>query len=265
MLSLITAVSYLGAVGNGRTRPVRLEAIDEAGQYVETVTKFSAGCDRGVTNLAVEAICASLAVDLGLPVPEPYLVQVDRDIIDEIPDSELQNLILASEPLGFGSKQLPPGFFTWALNTPIHADMIFDALGVYVFDCFIQNIDRKPKNPNCLTNGTKIGIFDHEISLNTKGVLFWKAPWETGGLDDFASPDKHIFYNGLCGSSNAAIHLHAVAERWQAISAKRIEEYGRAIPPGWQRGNEVQDMLNYLNDLISNLDNAMAKVRRVLS
>lgn len=265
MLSLITAVSYLGAVGSGRTRPIRLEAIDETGHYIETVTKFSAGCDRGVTNLAVEAVCASLAVDLGLPLPEAFVVQLDRDIIDEIPDSELQELILASDPLGFGSRQLPPGYFAWALNTPIHADMVIDALGVYVFDCFLQNIDRKPTNPNCLTNGTKIGIFDHEISLNTKGVLFWKAPWETGGLDDFASPDKHIFYNGLRGSGIAATQLSSVAQRWQTISAKRIEEYGSTVPSGWLQGSEVQDMLIYLQDLICNLDDAMAEVRRVLS
>ena len=197
MLSQVTAVNYIGAVGNGRTTPVRLEAVTDDGEYVELVGKFSGGCDRGVTSLAVEALCAALAADLDLPVPEPFIVEVEPDFITHVPDTNVKAILQQSCRLGFGSRHLPPGFFTWARNSELHDRSRSTALAIYVFDCLVQNIDRTPENTNCLTNGQAIGIFDHEIALNTSGVLFWKPPWEPGGLDDFAKPEKHIFFSNL--------------------------------------------------------------------
>lgn len=196
MLSQVTAINYIGPVGNGRTTPVRLEAMTDDGEYVELVGKFSDGCDRGVTSLAVEAICAALAADLELPIPEPFIVEVESDFITHIPDLNVKTILQNSCRLGFGSKHLPPGYFTWAANSELHESSRASALAIYVFDCLTQNIDRSPENPNCLTNGQAIGIFDHEIALNTNSVLFWKPPWEPGGLQDFALPDKHIFSAG---------------------------------------------------------------------
>lgn len=171
MLSQVTAVNFIGAVGNGRTKPVRLEALAEDGTYVELVAKFSAGCDRGVTSLAVEAICAALAADLDLPIPEPFIVEVEPDFLFVVPDPEIRDILQASCPLGFGSRHLPSGFLTWPGYSQVHEASRATALAVYVFDCLIQNIDRSPKNPNCLTDGKEFGIFDHEIGhLSSAGA-----------------------------------------------------------------------------------------------
>ena len=265
MLSQVTAVNYIGKVGNGRTTPVRLEAISDDGEYVELVGKFSGGCERGVTNLAVEAVCAALAADLGLPIPEPFIVEVERDFITHIPDADVKTILQRSCRLGFGSKHLPPGYFTWALHSELHESSRPAALAIYVFDCLIQNIDRMPKRPNCLTNGQSIGIFDHEIALNTSGVVLWKPPWESGGLDDFANPDKHIFFSNLKSYSGRYAELTNIEERWESIPADRFQSYESAIPSDWTKGPEVQDMLNYLLDVKSNLHNCFVEIRRILS
>ena len=265
MLSQVTAVNYIGAVGNGRTTPVRLEAVTDDGEYVELVGKFSGGCDRGVTSLAVEALCAALAADLDLPVPEPFIVEVEPDFITHVPDTNVKAILQQSCRLGFGSRHLPPGFFTWARNSELHDRSRSTALAIYVFDCLVQNIDRTPENTNCLTNGQAIGIFDHEIALNTSGVLFWKPPWEPGGLDDFAKPEKHIFFSNLKSYSGRYDELISIEKCWHAIAIDRLESYASAIPSDWMPGSEVQDMLGYLIDVKSNLRECFAEIRRVLS
>lgn len=265
MLSQVTAVNYIGAVGNGRTVPVRLEAITTDDEYVELVGKFSAGCDRGVTSLAVEAICASLAADLELPIPEPFIIEVETDFISHIPDDTIRQILQNSCPLGFGSKHLPAGFFTWATKSDVHDRARDTALSIYVFDCLIQNIDRKPVNPNCLTNGSELGIFDHEIALNTSGVLFWEPPWERGGLDDFAHQDKHIFFSNLKSYSARYTELEKIEARWQDLPTERLRSYTTSIPGEWIQGSEVQEMLNYLLDLKSNLKESFGEIRRILS
>jgi len=264
VLDHLEVVNYLGPVGNGRTKPCRLEATRNDDEYVEVVAKFSNGCDRGVTSLAVEAICAMLACDLDLPMPEPFTVSLDTDLIREIPDDEIRGIISRSDECGFATKQLPPGYATWAKNHQVHADAICDAVGVFIFDCFTQNIDRLPTNPNCITNGRLFGIFDHEISLNTSNVLFWKPPWDVGGLGDFASNEKHLFYNVLAGKKSAFDQVEIVESRWQTLSVERLQAYGEALPPSWVLDTKVQTMLSYLEDLLNNLAPAIAEVKRVL-
>jgi len=264
VLDHLEGVSYIGPVGNGRTKPCRLEAVRADEEYVEVVAKFSDGCERGVTSLAVEAICACLACDLNLPMPEPFTVSLDADLIAEIPDIEIGKLINSSDQVGFATEHLPSGYATWARNHQIHPDALCDAFGVFIFDCFIQNIDRLPSNPNCITNGTKFGIFDHEISLNTAGVLFWRPPWETGGLQDFASNEKHLFFNALHGNRTALQYIDSAEQQWQALSSARIQDYGNALPPNWIVDNKVQEMLSYLDDLRSNLTPAFAEIKRIL-
>ena len=158
MLERTVANRYIRAVNNGRTRPCRIEVIRERGDYTDVVAKFSGGCDRGVTSLAIEAICAMLAADLNLPIAEPLLVEIDEDFINLVPLKDMKNLLSGSNSIGFGSAHLPNGYAIWATGTKIPPALVADAVGVLAFDLLIQNIDRKPSNPNCLTNGKSIGI-----------------------------------------------------------------------------------------------------------
>lgn len=46
------------------------------------------------------------------------------------------------------------------------------AAEVFLFDAIIVNADRRPANPNCLTSGNEIAIFDHELSFSQAQELF---------------------------------------------------------------------------------------------
>lgn len=79
MLRPVTAVRFDGRTKVGRTAPCRLTCAHSNGAKVEVVAKFSGGCDRTVASLVIESLTAMLGADLGLPVPEPFIVVVDDD------------------------------------------------------------------------------------------------------------------------------------------------------------------------------------------
>jgi hypothetical protein len=79
MLERSTAIRFHRPMTSGKTRPCLLTCQLADGVEVEAVVKCSAGCERGVGGLVVEAIAAMLAADLDLPVPRPLLVAFDSD------------------------------------------------------------------------------------------------------------------------------------------------------------------------------------------
>ena len=72
MLDDVVAVRFHKPMDVGRTTPLLIVAQRADGQEVEMVAKFSKGADIGAGGLMREALCAMLASDLGLPVPEPF-------------------------------------------------------------------------------------------------------------------------------------------------------------------------------------------------
>lgn len=180
MLDLITANRFDRRMGSGKTKPLLLSCVAANGNEVEAVTKVSAGCERGVGGLVAEAITAMLAVDLDLPSPEPFLVQLDRDFIETWPDTDAQALAKKSAAIGFGSKKLPNGFTTWPIDNAIPPHLRVTAAEIFAFDALTLNDDRRPNNPNCLCDGSDFAIFDHELELHNRGGDWPKAPMEGG-------------------------------------------------------------------------------------
>ena len=82
MLKRIKPIQYLKAIKTGRTEPLFIVCEMDNGSTVEVVAKFSAGCFENNINLAKEVIGACLAGDLGLPVPVPFLIEIDQDWIN---------------------------------------------------------------------------------------------------------------------------------------------------------------------------------------
>jgi hypothetical protein len=106
MLETITPVRYHSAVSSGRTKPSRIECEKLDLSTVEVVAKFSAGCDRKEVSLAMEVVAACLAADLGLPIPKPYLLDMQPSFVNTVPDTERQAAMTASN--GIISGQPPP-------------------------------------------------------------------------------------------------------------------------------------------------------------
>lgn len=263
MLSQVTAVRFDGRAKSGRTIPCRLtcEAADRA--EVEVVAKLSAGCDRKVTALVMEAIAAMLAADLDLPVPEPFLVSLEPEFIAGLPDETVADMARRSNPVAFGSKHLPPGYTSWPVGKAIPKDAMATAAEIFAFDALIANDDRRPVNPNCLFSGASLAIYDHEMAFFTEGIIGWQPPWVIGSLESFRQTRRHLFSEQLYGK---AVNLDRLAGAWLAVTDERLAAYRAALPDAWNTASQHADQaLLYIGQVRDNIEAALQEVRRAIS
>lgn len=262
MLDTAVATRFIKKMSAGKTRPALLACDVVPDREVELVTKFSAGCEQGVLALAAEAIAAMLAADLDLPCPEPFLVRVDPDFVEVIPDREVAAQARKSSPVAFGSIALPPGFGVWPIGRPLPKAMIQAGAEIIAFDAMIQNPDRRPENPNCLYQGNTWAIFDHDLAFTGSLVIGWHPPWQIGALDWLIRPGGHVLAGLLRGKSVDFARLRGA---WDAITDQRLGQYRAALPPEWRDADPfVGRTLSYLATLRDNAQSVLDEVMRVL-
>jgi hypothetical protein len=187
MLDRLSPIGFDRSMATGRTRPVLLTCENQAGAEVTVIGKFSANCDEGVANLAREAMAACVAGDLGLPIPQPFLIDINANWAASVPDGPQRVAIAASSPVAFGSKFAGTQFAGWNRGRNLRPGMVPTALGILVFDAIVQNPDRRISNPNCLILGDELRIFDHELCFMQRLILGWQPPWVDGSLQAFIS------------------------------------------------------------------------------
>lgn len=263
LLSLVSATSFIRPTDRGKTGPLMLLCERQDGSEVEVVAKFSGGCDEKEVNLARETIAVCLAAELGLPVAEPMVVAASPEWINSIPNPTVRAKVAASCPLAFGAKLVTGQYSVWNTGTSVTEAMLLTAAAIFTFDAIIQNVDRRDENPNCLVNGEKILIFDHEMTFMHKLLLGWKPPWVLGSLHNFERPGRHIFRPSLLGR---AIDFEPIKALWLKITDQRLEEYRAAIPQEWG-GNQgpIDAALSLIRDARDNIDGCLQEISRVLT
>ncbi len=265
MLATVTAIRFDKAVGSGKTKPAILTCVRDDGTEVELVAKFAAGCEMKQRSLVAEVLAALLAADLDLPVPEPFLVNAEADFVATIPDPEIRQRAQASLGWNFGSRKLPPGFGALPIDRPLPQSLVPLAGEILAFDTFTANPDRTVANPNCLTNGRELAIYDHELAFFMDGILGWKPPWEPGAVQfpKGRSPKtRHVFVEELRG---AGLDFRRFVGAFDVVSAERLREYQAALPVQWTGdGRAVEGILGYLATLKQNLDLAIEQLTEAL-
>lgn len=260
MLTTVRPIQFNGRLCGGRTRPCMLTAERPDGSKVELVGKFSEGC--GEFGLAMEVIAARLASDLQLPVPVPYLIDVDPGWVASVSDAEHRELIARSSSVAFGSTLVTGGFSAWSRGNKITKAMAPKALAIFVFDLVTNNTDRRDEKPNCLVRGDEIVIIDHELAFLTEGILGWQPPWMKGSLQSFATPGAHIFWAGLRGKSHS---YGEIGRAWQGLSGGRVRGYESLIPPAWASAQTAVDRaLNLVLGVCEHITDCLKEVDRVL-
>ncbi|MCJ2107006.1 hypothetical protein MKK70_16800 [Methylobacterium sp. E-041] len=263
MLARVRPVDFVRVSPSGRTQPVILTCEKQDGDNIDVIAKFSAFCDEGVSNLIREVIAACLAGDLGLPLPEPVLIEIDDQWVSIIPDASLRARIAASARVAFGSKFAGPQFTAWSTGTTlldIHAPL---ATAVFAFDGITQNVDRRSDNPNCLVRGDAIRIIDHELAFTHGLVIGWRPPWAQGGLRAMETPGYHIFRAGLRGRQ---IDFGPIRAAWVGLSDGRIDSYAQLLPPEWAAGAGVAAAaVALIKEARDNIDACLTEVQRVLA
>ncbi len=262
MLEKVEATRFDRVMSKGRTTPLLLAAEYSDGRSVELIGKFSHGGQIGAIGLAREAISAMLAADLDLPVPKPLLVTISDAFIETVPNPAAAALLRQSLRVGFGSSRLPNGYSVWSDGNGVPKRMLAQAAEIFAFDALIQNADRHPINPNMQVKGEQLAIYDHELAFIWEGVLFWKPPWEAGGLDNIAQPDRHVFFTAI---KSQALDFSRLIGAWEAISDNRLAQYQAALPAEWNGASDmIGKVLGFVRQLRDNIRPAMKEMKKVL-
>ncbi len=219
MLRTVTATRYVLPFHEGSSLPALMEA-DDDGLYVVKLR----GAGQGPKALIAELLAGELAREAGLAVPEIVLVELSRALGTAEPDPEIAELLERSAGLNLGLDYLP-GSITF---DPVVGPAPDAALAsrVVLFDAFVTNIDRTPKNPNLLLWHARLRLIDHGAAL------YFHHGWGPrdrldGSRDPFPLVNRHVLLRWASGLPDAAAHLSSVLTR------ERVDHVVAQIPPRW--------------------------------
>jgi hypothetical protein len=266
MLDTVVASRFVKRLTTGRNTPLLLEAERQDGSFVEVVAKFD-GAECGKGGLVREAVAGMLAADLGLPIPECFVVEIPAGFHDTIPTREVEarKLVKASGSRIFGSA-FHEGWYILPVGYSIPSETTAEAAEVLAFDGICLNGDRRPEKPNCLHKGSQIMMIDHEMALNHYGIgtILNPFPWKLGSLTPFSSPPtEHVFYKGTKGK---ALPEERLESQFGVVTQVKIANYLAAVPADWDPSGDVGlGIGDYLAQALINMGNSFTEVRRLLA
>lgn len=262
LIRRVKAIEFTRRTGNGRTSPAFLVAESMNGDELELVAKLPSECMEGARSLAREAICACLAGDLGIRVPEPLYVEMSPLWINSIRDAGWAAMARKGPLVAFGSTYIGGGYSAWQHPRAMSDAMISEVAAALVFDCAIENSDRRAENPNCLHSGEKFYLFDHELCFPPI-LIGQPKPWAVGGLRDFETPGRQIFADAL---RKRNVDWAPIIDRWNSLSDAMIDDYGRDLPPEWiGAATAVADARQKIRQARDNIQGLIVEIGRVLT
>jgi hypothetical protein len=174
-------------VGTRYVVPLReggsLPAVVDTDAHGTFVVKFR-GAGQGPRALIAEALVAGIAVQVGLPVPTPAILDLDDGFGRGEPNPEIQDILRGSVGANFGLEFLPGAL---AFDPAVDALLVppeFAAEVVWL-DAYVTNVDRTARNTNLLVSGGRVWLIDHGAAL------FFHHRWP-GWRDRIQSPFAQI-------------------------------------------------------------------------
>ncbi|MDB4946917.1 MAG: hypothetical protein JWP97_6451 [Labilithrix sp.] len=216
----VQAVRYVLPFKQGGSVPALVEA-DDLGMYVVKLR----GAAQGAKALVAELLGGEIGRALGLPVPEIVLVELDARLSDSEPDPEIAVPLERSAGLNLGLDYLPGSITFDPAARGKKVDPRAASLTV-LFDAFITNVDRTPRNANLLRWHERLWLIDHGASLFFHHGWSPAAPLD-GADDPFAHVTSHVLLPWASDLEGAAATLRRVLETplFQRIAAE--------VPDGW--------------------------------
>lgn len=230
-LPLLTATRWIDFKGSGRTQPAVIACDLADGGEVECVVKLSGHKESAPHQPVCELIAALLAVDLGLPVAEPLLVEITPEFAARaVPAMNTSARIRCQQAVGwaFATRHLPSGFSAIPIGKPPARALIPTLAELYAFDGLIQNADRTAKNANCLVKGLDLRFFDHDQAFGFLLDLFGSRP--ISKVETYAFLTGHIARPHLTRDRTV---FNRIEGAWEAIDDLTVAAYRDLIPDVW--------------------------------
>jgi hypothetical protein len=219
MLRTVRAARYVLPFRQGGSVPALVEA-DDLGLYVVKLR----GASQGPKVLVAELVAGEVARAAGLLLPEIVFVDLDRELAESELDPEIFAPLEASAGLNLGLDYLPGSITFDPVVGP--APDAATASRIVLFDAFVTNVDRTPRNTNLLCWHERLWLIDHGASL------YFHHGWRPsdrleGSNDPFVEVAQHVLLPWAGALGAAAAHLGAV------VTNELIDRVVEQIPASW--------------------------------
>jgi hypothetical protein len=245
----LTAFEYRKRLKGGRSRPMLVVCLDDAGDEHQVVLKLRevpvSDHSFGPASLACELVCAILARMAGLSVPDYAVVRINdkRGFIRSVPDREARQELGSSLGENFGSKYLED-HANYIPALPMGSVGRMRLEGVLAFDAYVLNNDRKASNPNLIVRGDSIVLIDHSLGFPHIASPGIAAPWNEWLPDE--SVREHCTYSHLRGNGPTfEAFIDFVNDELTDDDCRTIIDL---VPDAWQRKGvrDKNSILRYL-------------------
>jgi hypothetical protein len=243
-------------MANGRTSPVLITGID-GDIPTDYVVKLNGGMDLGSKGAVFEVTASILASELGISRPSPAIIFLSEDFIEIVAGIVPDKRAILQRSIGwnFGT-ELMKDIATWPVDAKIPASMIDMAADIFAFDALIQNPDRMFNNPNLVTQGDTIRIFDHECAFS-----FWNSIPRSSRAWDLSHGDyleKHALRAGL---RQANVNWSNVIGKIGSLTPSIFVQIRQSLPQDWN-ADILDEIEAHVMSVTSHLAEFELEIRR---
>lgn len=214
-LPVHTATRYVQPLREGGSLPAIVDT--GAGLFV---VKFR-GAGQGPRALIAELIVGLLAQQVGLPVPEPAVIEIAPTFGRAEPDPEIQEILRASHGVNVGARYLDGAFNFDPYAAGEFIDSRF-ASDLVWFDAFTTNPDRTHRNPNILIWQRRPWLIDHGAAI------YAHHSWNTADAERTRTPFPWIRDHVLLAEADAI--ESADSRLSKGISPEGLDDVLTSVP-----------------------------------
>ncbi len=198
-----------------------------------------------------ELLASFMASELDINVRSPALINVN---------SELSKTLLNDvSGLQFGT-EYKVGYYGIIRNQPLSEFQRLQINQIFPFDIFISNVARRTENPNLLTDGNNLLIFNHQTAFDFLNDGYKnKTPWEFRPQDmDWIK--SHVFFPYL---KNKFPDFSILVNKLTRLDEDFWNKAFSLIPDEWKT-DELEEIKSHSQDIIANKDSFLQSLKNVL-
>lgn len=250
---------------SGATQPRLIQGRDrttsELGEYV---VKYYGGMGMGFLACAKELLGAYLAKQLEINAMEPVLIEVSKAFVENLRGKEGFAVANKSIGLNIGTKFRPSGL-SFKPEQSLTDEQKKQAMKIFAFDVFINNVDRNLRKPNMLAFGDDIYVFDHEKAFSFVEELPFmrnQTPWILREVD-MNWVTSHIFYPYLKNKDYSDDSLNEFIQSMDQIDASFWQKVESLFPEQWLDERFIT-ITDFLTQIIDHKNEFKSELERVL-
>lgn len=221
------------------------------------------------TSLACELICSMIGREIGLPVPDYYVVELSGDFVNGLPPkNNVIKLFAKNKKYIFGTPKLS-SFDDWPTNhISVNGNILRQFKKTICFDGAVMNGDRRQGNPNILWDGGgSVRLIDHALALatvyNNRGNS--PSPSHPFPKDKF---QDHATVPSLRENGEPNDLYSLLYRRWEnRIDSNFLDTVRSLVPNEWERtgSSDLNKIFSFLEDRDSSFSTMESTISEVIS